>query len=131
MWYSWGIFAVEIILFIFLLIIIQPHKSAKHNALEVIHFLLYTMFVVSMLGVSVASLANVHLAKRAIIISYSIASLPIVYCIGIASHWLIGNGVIKQAAYQAKCCFIRKRDLTSSVQDDSLPDRLNNPVMYN
>ena len=140
--YFWSIASIEIILFCFLLITVQPYKLNTHNIIEVSQFLLISMFSVSMVGINAATIESPrHFTASVTTVAITIF-LPVVFSVGIALHWLQGKKniivVAKQATSQAKRylvytflrCTFQPTDLASPVQVDSLPDRLMNPSSY-
>ena len=141
--YFWSIASIEIILFCFLLITVQPYKLNTHNIIEVSQFLLISMFSVSMVGINAAIIESPRHFTASVTTVVITIFLPVVFSVGIALHWLQGKKnvivVAKRATSQAKRylvytflrCTFQPTDLASPVQVDSLPDRLMNPSSYN
>ena len=141
--YFWGIASIELILICFLLITVQPYKLTIHTIVEVLHFLLISMFTVSVLGLSISTVSAPRTISASMILTGITAGLTVVYSIGVVLHWLMVKKrlieVTKQTASQTKYCLARAffrcsrqpTGLVSPSQEDSLPHRLVYPNIYN
>ena len=126
MFYPFGIFSI--ILFIILIINIQPHKAAvsHYNTINITFLCILVLFYSAIISSSMASLKAHYFHKGCHILITLVGVTPLVYISCIFIHWTVSRRRCGREFVNRVRVWWRGYD----ALDDSLPDRICNPQDY-
>lgn len=121
---------LAIILLVILLIVIQPYKNAvsHYTKIDVTFYVLLALFYVILEACGIASVKARFYTTSAYIAAIAVSLIPLIYMTCLSFHWIFSRrrfGITLMRRLKAW------RRSGYNWAEDSLPDRIINPDMYN
>ena len=114
-----------------LLAIFQPYKAefSTYNAVDSVFILTLAMWYGTVLCLKIAAVKIRRLLKTSAIVSFLVATLPLLYFGVVILHWICTRRGVGQRLFQSIKGRIGGKAYCTGLEE-SLPDRLINPSLY-
>ena len=117
-----------------LLAIFQPYKAefSTYNAVDSVFILTWAMWYGTILCLNIAAVKVRRLLKTSAIVSFLVATLPLLYFVVVILHWICSRKGVGQRLVQSiksRIGGMYKLAYCTGLEE-SLPDRLINPHLY-
>ena len=114
-----------------LLAIFQPYKAefSTYNAVDSVFILTLAMWYGTVLCLNIAAVKIRRLLKTSAIVSFLVATLPLLYFGVVILHWICTRRGVGQRLFQSIKGRIGGKAYCTGLEE-SLPDRLINPSLY-
>ena len=116
-----------------MLAIFQPYKSHAHNVIDALLILAFTFMFVSGAANSIACLIDIQFKVLSRVMIGSSLTIPFVYLIGVMVYKLFSHKrwmEISETFLSWMTCRCRSNKIAYAGSEESLPDRLTHPEVY-
>ena len=116
-------------------VIVQPYKAefAAYNIIDPVFFLTLAMCYGAVMCMNIAAVKAHNLLKLSLIVSFLVGTLPLFYLVVIFVRWICCCRRFGQRLVHSVKSLIKRvsNQAHTSALEESLPDRLINPSVYN